>query len=80
MIELVIKIPEEKYKAITEMYETFPKDMKDWGLEAIKNGTPLPKNVTNRDVIKNIFGEYFSIPLATTNEWLDSPYERDESE
>lgn len=43
MIELVIKIPREKYKAITEMYETFPKDMKEWGLEAIKNGTPLPK-------------------------------------
>lgn len=42
-MELVIKIPREKYKAITEMYETFPKDMKEWGLEAIKNGTPLPE-------------------------------------
>lgn len=41
MIELVIKIPREKYKAITEMYETFPKDMKEWGLEAIKNGTAV---------------------------------------
>lgn len=31
--------------------------------------------VTNGDVINSIFGKYFSIPLATTEEWLDAPYE-----
>lgn len=40
-MQIVIDIPKEKYKTICEMYGTFPKEMKDWGLEAIKNGTPL---------------------------------------
>ena len=45
-IELVIKIPEEQYNTIKSdyLYNTFPAEMKKWGLEAIKNGTPLPKN------------------------------------
>ena len=43
-MKIVIRIPKEKYKAITDMYETFPKEMKEWGLEAIKNGTPLPEH------------------------------------
>lgn len=44
-IELVIKIPEEQYNTIKSdyLYNTFPAEMKEWGLEAIKNGTPLPK-------------------------------------
>ena len=43
-IELVIKIPEETYNAIkSDLYNTFPAEMKKWGLEAIRNGTPLPK-------------------------------------
>ena len=43
-IELVIKIPEEKYDVIkSDLYNTFPADMRAWGLEAIRNGTPLPK-------------------------------------
>lgn len=43
-IELVIKIPEEQYKTIkSDLYNTFTAQMKIWGLEAIRNGTPLPK-------------------------------------
>jgi len=43
-IELVIKIPEEKYDVIkSDLYNTFPAEIKEWGLEVIKNGTPLPK-------------------------------------
>lgn len=43
-IELVIKIHEEKYNTIkSDLYGTFPAEMKEWGLEAIRNGTPLPK-------------------------------------
>ena len=43
-IELVIKIPKEQYNAIkSNLYNTFPAEMKEWGLEAIRNGTPLPK-------------------------------------
>ena len=42
-IELVIKISEDNYKSIIEKYDTFPKQMKEWGLSAIKNGIPLSK-------------------------------------
>lgn len=44
IIELVIKIPEEQYNIIkSNLYDTFPAEMRKWGLEAIRNGTPLPK-------------------------------------
>lgn len=43
-IELVIKISEEQYDTIkSDLYDTFPAEMKKWGLEAIVNGTPLLK-------------------------------------
>lgn len=40
-MQIVIDIDEDKYKSIVEMYDTFTAEMKEWGLEAIKNGTPL---------------------------------------
>ena len=46
MIELVVKMSEEKYDVIkSDLYNTFPAEMKEWGLEAIRNGTPLPKHI-----------------------------------
>ncbi len=42
-MKIVIEIQEDKYKRIVEKYDTFPAEMKEWGLNAIKNGTPLPK-------------------------------------
>ena len=54
-MKLIIDIPEEAYKTICDKYATFPKEMKEWGLEAIKNGKPIPNNVTNGDVIKAMF-------------------------
>lgn len=43
MVNLVIKMPKEKYDSICSMYGTFPAEMKEWGLDYIKDGTPLPK-------------------------------------
>jgi hypothetical protein len=41
-MQVVIDIPEEQYNTIkSNLYDTFPAEMKEWGLEAIKNGTPL---------------------------------------
>lgn len=41
-VELVIKISKEKYDIIkSDLYCTFPAEMKEWGLDAIRNGTPL---------------------------------------
>lgn len=43
-VELVIKVPEKQYYIIrSELYNTFSSEMRKWGLEAIRNGTPLPK-------------------------------------
>lgn len=43
-IELVIRIPEKEYDVIkSDHYNTFPADMKMWGMESIRNGTPLPE-------------------------------------
>ena len=45
-IELVIKISEEQYNTIkSDLYNTFPAEMKKWGLEAIRNGTPLEEEL-----------------------------------
>lgn len=43
MVDVVIKMPKEKYDSVCNMYGTFPAKMKEWGLEYIKNGTALSK-------------------------------------
>ena len=40
-MQILIKIDDDKYNSIMTMYDTFPLEMKKWGVEAIKNGTPL---------------------------------------
>ena len=41
-MKVVIDISDEKYSVIkSELYNTFPAELKEWGLEAIRKGTPL---------------------------------------
>lgn len=40
-MKLVIEIDDKIYKEIIKKYNTFPKQMKEYGLSAIKNGKPL---------------------------------------
>ncbi len=43
-MQIVINIDDEKYNVIkSELYNTFSAEMKEWGLEAIRRGVPLPK-------------------------------------
>lgn len=63
-IELVINIDEDKYDVIkSDLYNTFPAEIKEWGLEAIRYGTPLPKGhgdlIDRSEVIKSLF-DYFN--------------------
>ncbi len=45
-MQIVIDIPEEKYDVIkSDLYNTFSTEMKEWGLEAIRNGAPLTPSV-----------------------------------
>ena len=46
-MQIVIEIPEDKYKRIVEKYDTFPVEMKEWGLDSIKNGTPIQPEEDN---------------------------------
>ena len=48
-MKIIIDIPKEKYEVIKMRYYTFPAEMKEWGLEAIRNGV-LVKSVTG-DII-----------------------------
>lgn len=55
-MKLIIDIPEEQYNTIkSDLYNTFPAEMKIWGLGAIRNGTPIPDNATNFDVYFTLF-------------------------
>lgn len=58
-MQIVIDIPEEQYNILKdELYNTFPADMRKWGLDAIRNGKPLPEHhgdlVDKGDVLHDI--------------------------
>lgn len=79
-IELVIKIPEELYRA----YKDRPPMLGDAGMDmiaqAIANGTPIPDNATNGDILKLIFPDGVKTSIAYTRdvskEWINTPYQK----
>ena len=40
-MQIAIDIDKERYNEIVNHYDTFPKQMRDYGVEAIRNGTVL---------------------------------------
>ena len=40
-MQILIDIDKERYNEIVNHYDTFPKQMRDYGVEAIRNGTVL---------------------------------------
>ena len=54
-MQILIDIDKERYNEIVNHYDTFPKQMRDYGVKAIRHGTPIPDNATNGDVIKAMF-------------------------
>ena len=75
-IELVIKIPEEYYKAITEI----PNHQCTSDMLIIKNGTPIPDNATNGEVMRAIFPDgvktSIAYPRDVSKEWINAPYQK----
>ena len=55
-MQIVIDIPEDKYNQIVNSYQGSNVRPKDYEI-AVINGTPIPDNATNEDVIKIIFPE-----------------------
>ena len=92
-MKLMIDIPDSTYEAI------MARDWKNAGwlfseeLKAIHDGTPIPENATNGDVIKALFPRIKTKKFSTflrviegeeyipmTYDWWNSPYKRGETE
>ena len=82
-IQLIIKIPEEIYKAskiIAVQYE----DVVQIPLEVIANGTPIPDNATNGQVIRTLFkpnrvertDDVIVENYDFSKEWLNASYQK----
>ena len=59
-MKLIIDIPEEKYTAIKNNLGTFPREYKEWGLQAIADGTPLDdiKTLKHRSYLEGFHEAY----------------------
>lgn len=87
-IELVIQIPDSIYETIKE------EEVGNVVYKVIKNGTPLPENPTNGDMIKAIFpnvrlddgGEWRHIfwgvqaKASFSQDWWNAPYKAESEE
>ena len=61
-MQILIDIDKERYNEIVNHYDTFPKQMRDYGVEAIRNGTVLPKGhgrLIDADALKDEWKEGF---------------------
>jgi len=72
-MKLIIDIPEKDFHRICQEYISFSDTLEGRGLPAIAEGTPIPDNATNGDVIKAIFpcskyNEYFADVEMKTEE------------
>lgn len=78
-MKLIIDIPEEVYK--TAKNTNIIQANADMLEKAITNGTPIPNNATNGDVIKSMFPDCDEIGVQyeltkNCNGWLDEPYQK----
>lgn len=72
-IKVIIKIDESKFEALkSELYNTFPKEMKEWGLEVIRNGTKLNNEKSNEKM--SIEEKYLQCCLYAVKEFERRTY------
>ena len=83
IVQVVIKLPEDTYKDIIKNGFIYDED-NEVVTYAIKNGTPIPDNATNGDVIKAIFkpnwirrmDDVVREEYEFDADWWNAPYER----
>ena len=69
-MKLIIDIGEEEYKEVLK--DTYSgTSFENKIFTAIANGTPIPDNATNGDVMKIIFPK-----MGLYDEWYDEPYQK----
>ena len=80
-MKLIIDVPEaplyrDMYTAICENGYIFDED-NEYIAKAIKNGTPIPDNATNKDIVKAVFGEEsYNHCLQNVSDWWNAPYQK----
>ena len=81
-MRLIIDIPKETYEFIN-VYEFMDDDYIGKLAGAIANGTPIPDNATNGDVVKAMFGKEFAdkcIDYCNAHmvggDWWNAPYQK----
>ena len=77
-MKLIIDIPEEIYKE-SKIIDGLYENVIQIPLEAIANGTPIPDNATNGDVVKAMFGEVAYLLIKKTMgeyDWWNAPYQK----
>lgn len=76
-MKLIIDIPEDRYKDVIEAQKHH---LLDSYAQAIANGTPIPDNATNGEVIKILFADFMYVPwkewLMIDIPWYDAPYQK----
>ncbi len=75
-MNLIIDIPEREYKVICENNYVAVCACPNLLSNAIKNGTPIPDNATNGDVIKAMFPDSWQKEVYCTFAWWNSPYQK----
>ena len=80
-MQIVIDIPEDIYKNQDD--EDYIKMCAEEISTAFRNGTPIPDNATNEDIINTMFDRdmAYNIRCYVKNymlmgEWLDAPYQK----
>ena len=79
-MKLIIDITKDAWRDIQDKAKYHPEGM-FWEERKIANGTPIPDNATNGNVISAIFpngalGRGLAIPTYFTEEWWNSPYQK----
>ena len=71
-MKLIVDIDEDVYKKIVaDKYAIYDKMF-----YPIKNGTPIPNNATNGDVIKAMFPNEYDFETDFDAEWWNAPYQK----
>jgi len=65
-MKLIIDIDDKDYEKLKDGHIPFSI------LDVMQNGTPIPDNATNRDVIEIMFSNGFSAKKI----WWDAPYQK----
>lgn len=84
-MQIVIDIPERMYLSAKE--DALCGEI--LLVDAIKNGTPLPKGITNGGIIKAMFPNidfietdsacvYYGVNMRSNKDWWDAPYKAQE--